>query len=1122
MTEIIYENDSSASTFSGHNSNNNNNINSIIINSNDVYANQPLPTLASIPASSTAHNNQPHHITNNNHITASGTNLMPTDMRILEDEEEDDENHPDINHNNQNPLDDGTDATGATSHHLMLNQMNHHQQQPVIPQLVHWSEVVYECTDVEIEDWSLAGGSDYGQLPYIIDSGDILLEINGQKVSGLTRHDVLQMLQEKPRHTIKAVSSSSSFGLPIDLREYLSRRFVRGSVDHDLQGTIRDNVYMRTIPCTTRGPRNGEMDGIDYKFVTKDEFLLMERSGVLLESGVYAGHYYGTPLPLSDPTGDGHMDATGISANNANGVSHSSYSDQRVTGAIARVTSNDANNGDDETSSKKQPQTPGQISLANKRKRNRSNIAAIDASSLPHGWEKISDATYGVYYIDHINKRTQYERPYEIELTKGSSGFGFTLIELDRGLVVVKNLIPGGPAYFSGVIQPGDVLVSVSGVSVSGLQHSDIAQLFSTFTVGDRVKLTFARGYQLPPDIMSTINNTNNSTINNNCSHQMVIPPDDNDFDYFSFNLEKGSNGFGFTITDGSSGQKVKKILDPERCVDLKQGDLLLSVNSTNLQSLNHNQVVEVLKECPVGDSASITIKRRKRFRSKTPVMLHSSDPYMESGHESTSGQEGLQRNCKTPSDMMMRRRGQMDGNNSIGNETPWAQQHSMAQLESQVISGDTSQLETPLHLNGGNNNQHVPTTPHALMGYADHVDHLNQQMMALSTNHSSATQIPPHALYSNQPPSYAPSKSAPQLIRHDTTKPVINYPINHHNQIMCSQQQQQETLQSTGVVSGETSQVSPDEEYEYFRVELSKGQQGFGFRIIGGSEEGRPVAIGSIVIGGVAHEDGILKSGDEIISINERNVMGSSHQNVVELMKLCTHFVSLLVRRKKDSDSFEVTLYREEKEGFGFVIISCGLMCLIGRIIDNSPAQRSMRLRVRDRISAVNGKDLTGISHPQIVNMIKESGHSLRLKIIPTDCYSVELVRGTRGFGFSIRGGAEFNGMPLFILRIAPDGPAYSLLTIGDEIIEINSVATVGMTHTDAVQLISQSGPQVRLKLRKNNQPFNNSSSTTPVAPLTPTSPNNNNNPLYGSIMMMQQQQPNHHSNPNGHPHID
>lgn len=36
-----------------------------------------------------------------------------------------------------------------------------------------------------------------------------------------------------------------------------------------------------------------------------------------------------------------------------------------------------------------------------------------------------------------------------------------------------------------------------------------------------------------------------------------------------------------------------------------------------------------------------------------------------------------------------------------------------------------------------------------------------------------------------------------------------------------------------------------------------------------------------------------------------------------------------------------------------------------------------------------------------------------------------IELRRGSRGFGFSIRGGKEFDGMPLYILKIADDGPA-------------------------------------------------------------------------------------------------
>jgi hypothetical protein len=30
---------------------------------------------------------------------------------------------------------------------------------------------------------------------------------------------------------------------------------------------------------------------------------------------------------------------------------------------------------------------------------------------LPYGWEKIDDNLYGTYFIDHVNRRTQYENP---------------------------------------------------------------------------------------------------------------------------------------------------------------------------------------------------------------------------------------------------------------------------------------------------------------------------------------------------------------------------------------------------------------------------------------------------------------------------------------------------------------------------------------------------------------------------------------------------------------------------------------------------------------------------------------------------------------------------------------
>lgn len=83
---------------------------------------------------------------------------------------------------------------------------------------------------------------------------------------------------------------------------------------------------------------------------------------------------------------------------------------------------------------------------------------------------------------------------------------------------------------------------------------------------------------------------------------------------------------------------------------------------------------------------------------------------------------------------------------------------------------------------------------------------------------------------------------------------------------------------------------------------------------------------------------------------------------------------------------------------------------------------------------------------------------------------HSVELQRGVRGFGFSIRGGREFHSMPLFVLRIADQGPAQlsGKLQVGDQILEVNGIDTKNMTHASAINIIRQGGNTVRLLVKR------------------------------------------------------
>jgi guanylate kinase len=50
-----------------------------------------------------------------------------------------------------------------------------------------------------------------------------------------------------------------------------------------------------SVSVTTRLPRPGETDGVEYHFVDQDRFTQLIREGALLEHAVFAGNSYGTP-----------------------------------------------------------------------------------------------------------------------------------------------------------------------------------------------------------------------------------------------------------------------------------------------------------------------------------------------------------------------------------------------------------------------------------------------------------------------------------------------------------------------------------------------------------------------------------------------------------------------------------------------------------------------------------------------------------------------------------------------------------------------------------------------------------------------------------------------------------
>ncbi|XP_056223097.1 membrane-associated guanylate kinase, WW and PDZ domain-containing protein 2a isoform X9 [Seriola aureovittata] len=1024
----------------------------------------------------------------------------------------------------------------------------------------HWTNKVHEsvlCRNEEGElGLELQGGAENGQFPVIgellpgravchsgkLFQDELLLEVNDTPVAGLTTRDVHAVVKHsKDPVRLKCVKQGGV--IDKDLRHYLNLRFQKGSVDHELQQIIRDNLYLRTVPCTTRQPKEGEVPGVDYNFVTVDRFMELEKSGALLESGTYEDNFYGTPkppaepsalllnvtdqlLPGARPSSEGkrkrnksvsNMEKASIEPPeeeeeerpvvNGNGVAvtpESSEHEDKSTDASGDIApqsnpaeaTTEAHKDDGQSPKTTVPKPeendelgplPDNWEMAYTEKgevyfidHNTKTTSWLDPrlakkakppeeckeDELPYGWEKIDDPIYGSYYVDHINRRTQFENPVleakrrlqqqqqmqsqglsslplptiyrekplftrdptqlkgsflSTSLQKSNMGFGFTIIGGDEPdeFLQVKSVIPDGPAAADGKMATGDVIVYINDVCVLGTTHADVVKLFQSVPIGQSVTLVLCRGYPLPYDPEEAANTNNNTTttiisplgimeqrpimVNGRTGYdnyldylsrtarfvtdpgqdqvgaqQQLLPPHPGDThldgslppttgttppdsvsmassgatqgELLTLTMVKGMDGFGFTIADSATGQRVKQVLEPQGCPGLCEGDLIVEINKQPVQGFSHTQVVELLKECAVGAETSLVVQR-----------------------------------------------------GGTGHYSPWkTPKQVLEQWESQ--QGQSSPAQTSLS---------APVIPHSAP-FPTH--HLHRASVPDSASEALALAKPdPYDLY---------EKSRAIYESRQPGQPRTVFPVD-----------------SSGA------------EYQDIEVHLRRQKSGFGFRVLGGDEAGQPILIGAIIEKSPADLDGRLRPGDELLFVDGIPVVGKPHRYVIDLMHGAARNgqVNLVIRRRvpagescpengrspgsvstqhssprsdftygnstsatqapntcmgntatsdgtstPNAQPSDVIINRKESEGFGFVIISSlnrpeaaatnTVPHKIGRIIEGSPADRCGKLKVGDRILAVNSQSIVNMPHADIVKLIKDAGLSVTLRIIPQE----------------------------------------------------------------------------------------------------------------------------------------
>lgn len=100
------------------------------------------------------------------------------------------------------------------------------------------------------------------------------------------------MNQKKERGLLIVLSGPSGVGKSTVIAELFAQR---------------SNIYF-SVSYTTRQPRVGEQDGVNYNFVSREEFERMIADDELLEYAEYVDNYYGTSMKLIQEKLDAGID----------------------------------------------------------------------------------------------------------------------------------------------------------------------------------------------------------------------------------------------------------------------------------------------------------------------------------------------------------------------------------------------------------------------------------------------------------------------------------------------------------------------------------------------------------------------------------------------------------------------------------------------------------------------------------------------------------------------------------------------------------------------------------------------------------------------------------------------
>ncbi|XP_059840270.1 inaD-like protein isoform X4 [Hypanus sabinus] len=336
---------------------------------------------------------------------------------------------------------------------------------------------------------------------------------------------------------------------------------------------------------------------------------------------------------------------------------------------------------------------------------------------------------------------------------------------------------------------------------------------------------------------------------------------------------------------------------------------------------------------------------------------------------------------------------------------------------------------------------------------------------------------------------------------------------------------------------------------------ELEKDRNGLGLSLAGNKDRSRmSIFVVGINPEGAAGKDGRIKIGDELLEINSQILYGRSHQNASAIIKNAPTNVKIVLIRNEDAvNQMAVTPYplppnllsseildttgalpsreqtstqldfsnfknvhnirlTKDQSGLGLAISEDNTNegVIIKSLTDNGAAIKDGRIKVGDRILAVDDEIVVAQPPEKAINLLRKAKGAVKLTISceesslqhsappslsylnsdsessdntntavpamvpdPATCPIVsgqetvlEISKGRSGLGLSIVGGRDTLLNAIVIHEVYEEGAAAkdNRLWAGDQVLEVNGIDLRNATHEEAITALRQTPQKVRL----------------------------------------------------------